>query len=135
MVDFPLKEMFLQYLRDCHDYMVHAFNHHMSMKGITVGLIVEDLENDTIEGRQYPVILMSILCDALLIRGAVVSHCLLSTSFKFSGANQVHECRDADIISLTADAFCYGLMRKKRSRIIYCPLLDHFFRCTMANSR
>ena len=115
--------------------MVHAFDHHMSMKGITVGLIVEDLENDTIEGRQYPVILMSILCDALSIQGAVVSHRLLSTSFKFSGANQVHECRDADIICLTADAFCYGLMRKKRSRIIYCPLLDHFFRCTMANSR
>ena len=46
----------------------------MSMKGITVGLIVEDLVNDTIEGRQYPAILLSIMCDALAIRGTVMSH-------------------------------------------------------------
>ena len=134
-VAFPLKEMFMQYLCNHHDYVIHAFDHHMSMKGIPVSLIVADLENDTIEGWQYPVILMSILCDALSIRGVVVSHRLLLTSFKFSGANQVHECKDADIVCLTADAYCYGLMRRKRSRIIYCPLLDHFFRRTMANSK
>ena len=134
-VEFPLKEMFIQYLHDRHDYIVHCFDHHMSMKRITVGLIVDDLVNDTIEGHQYPTILMSIMCDALAIRGAVVSHQSLSTTFRFSGPNEVHECRDADVICLTADTYCYGLMRKKRSRIIYCPLLDHFFRRTMANSR
>ena len=84
--------MFIQYLRNCHDYIVHGFDHHMSMKGITVGLIMEDLVNDMIEGCQYPAIVMSIICDALAIRGAVVSHQLLSTMFKFSGPNQVHEC-------------------------------------------
>ena len=107
----------------------------MSMKGITVGLIMEDLVNDTIEGRQYPAILMSIMCDVLAIRGAVVSHQSLSTMFRFSGSNEVHKCRDADVVCLTADTYCYGLMRRKRSRIVYCPLLDHFFRQTMVNSR
>ena len=105
------------------------------MKAIEVGLIVADLENDTLEGQQYPAILMSILCDALSIRGAVGSHQSLSTTFKFSGTYQVHECRDADIVCLTAETYCYGLTRRKRSHIIYCPLLDHFFRWTMANSR
>ena len=107
----------------------------MSMKGITVGLIMEDLEKDTIEGHQYPAILMSILCDAQSIRGVVVSHWSLSTSFKFSGLNQVHECRDADVICLTAETYCYGLMRKRRSRIVYCPIQDHFYRRSMVNSR
>ena len=134
-VEFPLKEMFIQYLRDWHDYVIHCFDHHMSMKGITVGLIVDNLVNDTIEGRQYPAILMSIICDALAIRGAVVSNRLLSTTFRFSGPNEVHECRDADVVCLTADTYCYGLMRRKRNRIVYCPLLDHFFRQTMGNSR
>ena len=91
-VEFPLKEMFIQYLCDQHNYIVHCFNHHMSMNGITVGLIVDDLVNDMIEGRQYPAILMSIMCDALAIRGAVMSHQLLSTTFRFSGPNEVHEC-------------------------------------------
>ena len=127
--------MLIQYLCDRHDYIIHSFNHQMSMKGITVGLIIEDLEKDTIEGHQYPAVLMSILCDALAIRGVVVSHQSLSTLFKFSGPNNISECRDADIVSLTADSYCYGLMRNKRSQIIYCPLLDHFFRRTMANSR
>ena len=107
----------------------------MSMKGITVGLIVDDLVNDTIEGRQYPAILMSIMCDALAIRGAVMSHRSLSTMFRFSGPNEVHKCQDVDVICSTADTYCYGLMRRKRSHIVYCPLLDHFFRQTMANSR
>ena len=125
----------MQYLCNQHDYIVHGFDHHMSMKGITVGLIVQDLERDTIEGHQYLAILMSILRNALSIRGAVVSHRSLSTSFKFSIPNEVHECRDADVICLTAETYCYGLMRKKRSHIVFCPLLDHFCRRTMANSR
>ena len=91
-VEFPLKEMFIQYLRDRHNYVVHCFDYHMSMKGITEGLIMDDLVNDTIEGHQYPTILMSIMCDALAMRGAVMSHRSLSTMFKFSGPNQVHEC-------------------------------------------
>ena len=39
--------------------------------------------------------------------------------------NNIHQCRDADIVSLTANSYCCGLMRNKRSQIIYCPLLDH----------
>ena len=71
------------------------------MKGITVCLIVDDLLNDMIEGRQYPAILMSIMCDALAIRGAVMSYRSLSTMFRFSGPNEVHECRDVDVVCLT----------------------------------
>ena len=134
-MEFPLKHMIISYLRDRHDYIVHDFDQHMAMKGTTVGLIIADLENDTNGGHQYPVVLMFILCEALSVWGAVVSHRSLAMSFKFTQVNNVHECRDSDVVCLTADSYCYGLIRNKWNRIIYCPLLDHFFRKMMANMR
>ena len=123
-----LKCVMIGYLKKKQDYIVHEFDKYLSMKAVNVNIIVNDLQKDTRELREYPASLLFIVCDALAIRGSIVSHDSISTTFDFSDSTKKSECRDADVVVMAAESKYFSLKRTRRKPVGYCPLLDFFYR-------
>ena len=123
-----LKCVMIGYLKERQDYIVHEFDRYLSMKELDIKTIVNDLQKDNRELREYPASLLFIVCDALAIRGSIVSHDSISTTFYFSDSTEKSECRDADVVVMAAESTYFALKRTRRKPVVYCPLLDYFFR-------
>ena len=122
-----LKCVMIEYLKERQDYIVHEFDRYLSMKELDVKSIVTDLQKDNRQVREYPASLLFIVCDALAIRGSIVSHDSISTTFYFSDSTEKSECRDADVVVMAAESNYFALKRSRRKPVVYCPMLDYFF--------